>query len=397
LDKIFYVYIANNKGYDDNYAMLELPATDYELLDTLEKLQLGESDDIYCEIEEYYDFAFLTPLLYKESTLYDLNALAERLSTLDDRQSVAFEGLVRMETDKKEGPFGIPRLIDLAYSVDCCHVVDEARNDSQLGRFYAENGFMPELDNLPENIFHMLNFEQIGREARLAEGGVFTQRGYVTQSETLMQVYDALDLVPHKPDYIFRLTLERYPLEDEDRRQDRKVRLELPATPEQMDAALEKLELQTWERVEITDFDGAVSDLDLDLYYMGGLEPLNALAQKLHQLEAEDKLALYKAILHAADCHDVAEAGRFADDVDAFVIDEDLRTVEEIAVDELDFTMGKSACLLLKKHVDLHAYGTDLLVASHAVLTPYGLVQRRDGEPIADRNNAPVQGPMEMG
>lgn len=36
-------------------------------------------------------------------------------------------------------------MIDLAYSTDCCHVIN-ATSDEQLGRFYAENDFIPALE-----------------------------------------------------------------------------------------------------------------------------------------------------------------------------------------------------------------------------------------------------------
>lgn len=115
---------------------------------------------------------------------------------------------------------------------------------------------------------------------------------------------------------------------------------------------------------------------------MGSLDPLNELAHKVRQLDADDKLVLYKAVLHAADCHDVDEAIRFANDIDAFIIDPEQRTAGELAMDELRFAMGEEACQLLQKHVDLHAYGTELLAASNAAMTPYRLVQRRDGKPM---------------
>lgn len=382
MNNIFSIYLANDRVSDGRSTTLILPAAPYELLDALDILQLQKGDRMYFQVEEYYGFEYLAPFLDEQCSLYELNALAHRLSELDARQGIAFEGLVKMEVAKREGPLYISKLIDLAYSADCCHVVGEARNDSQLGRFYAENGFIPELDDLPENIFNMLDFERIGREMRLGEHGVFTEHAYVVQDEDLRQIYDSLDMALHKPSYIFRLTLDRYPFEGEERHQSLDVPLELPAAPDQMDAVLGKLELPTWESAVITSFDGAVSDLDLDLFFMGSLDPLNELAHKVRQLDADDRLVLYKAVLHAADCHDVDEAIRFANDIDAYIIDPEQRTAGELAMDELRFTMGEEASQLLQKHVDLHAYGTELLAASNAAMTPYGLVQRRDGKPM---------------
>ena len=126
----------------------------------------------YYQVEEYLDFEYLESVISPDCSLNHLNALAEKLSELNDRQSITFEGLLRMEQEKNEGQISIHTLFQLAHNADCCHVVGEARNDSQLGRFYAENDFFEELSDLPDKVFDLLDFDRIGREQRQAEGGV---------------------------------------------------------------------------------------------------------------------------------------------------------------------------------------------------------------------------------
>lgn len=46
------------------------------------------------------------------------------------------------------------------------------------------------------------------------------------------------------------------------------------------------------------------------------------------------------------------------------------------------FLLDAQALSALKKHVDLYNYGIDIVASSNAVLTPYGLVERMDGELI---------------
>ena len=199
--KILNVYLARaNTPYSEAYADLDLPASPYELLDALDKLRLDEGEAPYLQINEYYDFEELAPLLSGDAGLYELNALAQKLSELDERQQVSFKGLVQMEVNKKQGFIPMSRLIDLAYSTDCCHVTD-ALNDSQLGRFYAENGFVPEVEHLPDKVFELLDFERIGREARIGECGVFTKQGYVVQHTELNEAFQTMDLTLKQPDY----------------------------------------------------------------------------------------------------------------------------------------------------------------------------------------------------
>lgn len=83
-------------------------------------------------------------------------------------------------------------MVDLAYSTDCCHVVEGVTTDAQLGEFYAENGFMPELDALPDCVFQLLDFDKLGEKMRMEDGGILVNRGYVSQHADLKQVYDTL-------------------------------------------------------------------------------------------------------------------------------------------------------------------------------------------------------------
>ena len=75
-------------------------------------------------------------------------------------------------------------LIALTEQAKHCHVVPEATNDASLGRFYAENGFLTELDGLPDKVFELLDFQLLGRRIREAEGGIFTRQGFVAPDGT---------------------------------------------------------------------------------------------------------------------------------------------------------------------------------------------------------------------
>ena len=128
--KIFDIYLAKqDQPESDAYAKLSLPATPCQIQDAFDKLRLAEGESLYWEITEYHHFEELSSLLNDTCGLNDLNALAQKLSELDERQFTAFAGLLKMEQQKGEA-IPISRLIDLAYSTECCHVVDEADRKS---------------------------------------------------------------------------------------------------------------------------------------------------------------------------------------------------------------------------------------------------------------------------
>lgn len=174
--RIFEVYLAK-EGVPNNeaYAKLDLPASPWELWDALDKVRLNEGEQLYMEIDDYYAFEYLAPHLEElDISLNELNDLAARLATLDEVQGIAFEGLFSMEVQKKVNANGgiitMQDMRDLAVSVktDCYHVVDAA-DDAQLGRFYAENDFVPELEGISDAVFEMLDFAGIGRMMRCSE------------------------------------------------------------------------------------------------------------------------------------------------------------------------------------------------------------------------------------
>lgn len=149
--KVFAMYLAKKGNPNsDAYAKLDLPASPWELWDAMEKVRLQTDDILYMEIEDYYAFEYLAPHLDGlEISLNELNDLAALLSELDEVQEVAFDGFLRMEVQNKVdtngGVITLQDLRNLAVSAktNCYHVVDAA-DDAALGRFYAENDFIPD-------------------------------------------------------------------------------------------------------------------------------------------------------------------------------------------------------------------------------------------------------------
>ena len=210
-EKIFQVCLAKtNDAGEALYTELDLPARPWALLDALDKVRYREGNDLSLEIDTYYDCEELEPHLTADQiSLMELNDLAARISDMSDTQRIAFQGLLRMDEAKEERLISLQRLRDLAESADCCHVVHEARSPSQLGRFYAENGFVPEIESLPDSVFELLDFELIGHRAQQGEGGVFTDYGYVVQNSDLNIAPELTNKVPQPPKYTVLLELLR--------------------------------------------------------------------------------------------------------------------------------------------------------------------------------------------
>ena len=216
--KIFEVYLAKEDvPNNEAYAKLDLPASLWELWDALDKVRLQTDDILYMEIEGYDAFEYLSPHLDGlDISLNELNDLAALLSALDEVQEAAFEGLFSMEVQRKVNANGgvitLQDLRDLAVSAKTdCYPVVEAADDAQLGRFYAENEFVPELDGISDEVFEMLDFARIGKALRTGEGGVYVSGCYVVRDGGLLTAPPCPRELPEKPGYLFRLTLGLHP------------------------------------------------------------------------------------------------------------------------------------------------------------------------------------------
>lgn len=377
---------------------LVLPAEDYALLDVFEQLSLPLAEKPDTEVISYAQFEFLAPVMEAEPDLLKLNRLLQRLNTLDSSGMEIFEMLIKTEMEKAPGAkISVERSIDLAYSTDCCDLHPGITTDEQLGRVYAENGFLPELLDLPENVFNKLDFEQIGRENREAEGGVFTASGYVVQHTQLKEVSQTLDYSLHRPDYSFRLILKNDPFQDENQHQWRSVPLDLPATEEALDAALEKLGAPNWDSVILGVVDSAIPDLlDNAVPYFDGMQQLNELAKAVMRIEQTGEMLKYKAVLTATGCTDIDDAIQLTEHLDDYVFNGDLHSPPDVALGEISIILARESAKTLVPHIDLYSYGSALIRERNSVLTGYGLVKRLDLQPIQAPEEQPRQGGMEM-
>ena len=394
--KVFAMYLAKEGNPNsDAYAKLDLPASPWELWDALEKVRLQTDDILYMEIEDYYAFEYLAPHLDGlEISLNELNDLAARLATLDEVQGIAFEGLFSMEVQRKTNANGgvitLQDLRDLAVSAktDCYHVVDAA-DDAQLGRFYAENGFISELDGISDGVFEMLDFAGIGRMMRHSENGVFVNSLYVLQDGELTTAPPVQKALPEKPGYLFRLTLGLHP----DIGGNRTTELDLPASEEALAAAQEQLGTLNWENTVVFNYDGILPNAAFFADLPTELEAFNEFAKAVQDIPFPEKqLPKLKALLKQFEVQDIETAMGLTEHLDDYVLTPEISSPQETAIDQLHFMTDDHSVELLISHVNLYAYGCDLIREDNAALSPYGLLHRADYQPML----TPVQEKMEM-
>lgn len=370
MDKAFTVSLCNPDK--DTYVTLELPADPYAVLDAWERLRLAPDTRVEWEMEDYGEFPVLFPGLQSGEGFPALNALAERLTSLDSRQRTAFEGLVKLQDGRPMEP---DALITLSEQAKHCQVAPEATDDASLGRVYAANGSIPEVKDVPDKVFELLDFQLLGRRIRQSAGGVFTRQGYVVPDGNWKPTDgQELRIAPEAPTGFFRLEL---------RLGEERAELTLPAGQELVEVR-ERMEAVGLPNCAVTAFHSRVPQLPAAWATPERLDTLNCLAIRLMVLAERDSLALikYKAVLEVSSISSLEDAMALTERLDAYNLNWAAASPEDVARGELRRSMGEENADLLCWYLNLYGYGEALIQQYGGELTDYGLLTRADGQPV---------------
>ena len=370
MDKAFTVSLCNPDK--DTYVTLELPADPYAVLDAWERLRPAPDTRVEWEMEDYGEFPVLFPGLQSGEGFPALNALAERLTSLDSRQRTAFEGLVKLQDGRPMEP---DALITLSEQAKHCQVAPEATDDASLGRVYAANGSIPEVKDVPDKVFELLDFQLLGRRVRQTEGGVFTRQGYVVPDGNWKPTEGQEPrIAPEAPTGFFRLEL---------RLGEERAELTLPAGQELVEVR-DQMEAVGISNCTVTAFHSRVPQLPAAWATPERLDTLNCLAIRLMVLAERDSLALikYKAVLEVSSISSLEDAMALTERLDAYNLNWAAASPEDVARGELRRSMGEENADLLCWYLNLYGYGEALIQQYGGELTDYGLLTRADGQPV---------------
>ncbi len=365
---------------------LALPATPHEILDALDKARITDDRVIYSIEITNCKLDYLPQFIAHSTNLYELNCLAARLSAMSEWELDCFEGLTMMDTIRTDyAPIAVERLINMTHSTADCQVVYEAHDNESLGRFYVENGFVPQLETAPEDILPWLNYEKIGKEAHDAEGGVFTPSGYVVQNGEIAQVYKSGDAIPtEKPDYTVLLKVTKGYFNDPEYDNDLTAFLKLPAADEDLYQAVDEVEAASPKECAFSAVDCAIPRLTekiTDALEDMNLDTVSELAAQLQKLRAEGRLPTSKAMLESAPMDISLE-----DALDLTYQAGEFRLLREIASPE-DYAKAELAkCTIpLKEELlsqNLYRYGEKLMEHNKAAATDYGILYSPSGQTV---------------
>ena len=268
--------------------------------------------------------------------------------------------------------------MDLAQAKDCYHIAEGVGNDAELGRYLCFNGFIDGTAELPEKIYELLNFEKIGKDFRMDEHGAFADGCYVAPDGEIPHREMHYEIFP--PEYVVMLDVvnkadvtKHWPLA-------------LPAVPEEMDSALKHIGAESWDEAVCICTDCQIPQLKDAVTQTGSIATINRFAEILEGVPAEDITKL-KAVLEVTHCDDLITASLIAGELDNYMLSENLRNPEDMGRWQLDYLLARDDRDLVLKHINLYAYGKEVLEQTEsAAMSAYGLVDRRDNQPLLSLN-----------
>ncbi len=405
MDKEFELIISRPGSFGVNTsATLALPATPYEMVDALDKARVTDGRIIYSIEILSSELDYLPQFLSPSTNLYELNHLAHRLSALSQWELDCFEGMVMMDTIQTSyAPIAVERLINMTHSMENCQIAYEAHDDASLGLFYADNGFVPELETLPENVFKWLDYGKIGKEMREGEGGVFTPSGYVVQNGEISQTYKSGDAIPaKKPDYAVLLKVTKGYFNDPKYDNELTTALKLPTDDKELYRAAGEVDAASPEECAFIAVDCIVPRLTeiinntLDVSIDDCCGQMNELARQLQQLDNTGDIPTYKAMLEAAP-KDISleEALDLAYQTESFSLLREVSSPADYAAKEIHRLMSYENDVGLEKYFDLPGYGRHIIEKNGIAETSYGLLEPQDGQTVEQCLGRPDQS-MEM-
>lgn len=373
MKKVMQAKLCDNRG--KLYANIELPATFEELEDCLEKIH-GTSEN--CKVisaECLMEYDLLAEKELESCSLYEFNYFATAVENLDEVDQQRFEALTILSC--KNNTITVNELINIAMNLNeiDMHYIP-VLNDKELGDFYIDNEFLPQLDNLPTDkadwMMSHIDSKKVGKEMREQENGIYCGRGYAVLNEELKQLYNGNFPVPKPKGYVFRLEIAKAPIGDIPN-DEYTVTLTLPASDCDIITAVKKTGASTPQECVFYAYESTIPQLEEKFEDMSDLYTLNELARKIETMKACGDIPKYKAMLSTLDKFNLQTALEVTEYQSEFILECECDTPSEYAM-----KMLKDIELPLKEELLLnlfdYGYGTALMQKNGVEKTCYGML-----------------------
>ena len=390
-----------SRGYDG--AVLELPASPYEIEDAFQRARVPEGDGYAMDgFGDWPDF-FWTALMENElltgkNALEKLNHLADAMKRMDEIQLATYEGAIQLYLkEKEENAATLKELINLFFCLDDYEFYSGVTDDLCLGRICIEGSMMDLVDSLPDEAVGLLDPVKVGEMMRRSDKGIFTSEGYVYRNPVISQKYYDEEHLPVCGDGHSGLLSLRIEKADTPDKNDG-VWLELPADGEALRWVLLSIGEESFDACRIAEARSIIPAFQYQLAGDEDIGKLNTLAGRLWELQQEPQGSLmlmkYKAVLELEQYPGLDMALDIAANLGCYDFSPDVLSpyaYGEYVLQSAGINTGDPAFI----HFDFRGYGERQLEQAGYVFTPYGAVARNGQEFVhgyTEQEQEPGQG-----
>ncbi len=297
----------------DRYEYITFPVNKYSFYDQLDRA--GIFGEYTASLYDVSWGSYLKEIkLSDKPTIDEFNFLAKRLDKIfkNECEEIAYRSVIsQYET------VSTAEAINRTYGLEAVPVFP-CGNAEEYGAVVLENDFLEELNEIPDELYSLLDNEKVGRLMQEREGGIFTDGYYVIPFSYEPQlVYDGV--LPEPMDgWLFKLEVTVMDGDDPD--EDMLETLALPASGERIAELENKFGKPVSEWVWLS-FSSGLGILDSDsMQNADGVEQLNEFALTVSEM-SRSELVKFKAVLEAEQPESVSEAINISARLDDYEFD----------------------------------------------------------------------------
>ena len=372
---------------NDKVAFVKLPANKNEVIDALDRVKIyGKT---FFRIEECDEVPELAGYEFSEEpTLDELNFLAKRLEEIaNDKeilaQTIAYRALLQ------RGFGTMNEAINCTYNLETIPVYP-CKDLREYGEIVLDNDMLEELEDVPDEMYDLLDPDKVGRAMMEREGGVFIGGYYaVPSSYEPALVYDE-ELPEHMEDWVFRLEVAKIPEREEDVYKMKTETLTLPADEEYMEDIAESIGAKNISECVYLDVESAIPQIsDVCFNSMEDIYAANDVARRYSELSREDA-AKFKAVLEHELWRGWDKVNAIINDLDRYEFDSSIKCSSEFGTKYLSKMLPPDFDRSLIDGALNDNFGSKILRANECVITGYGAVSHCGGH-LYEMIEAPEQ------
>ena len=353
-------------GKNNEMFSKEMPLSAFEIRDIIDRVDSVTEDDVLTfRIAEFSNASLPNELRGKEfkSDIYKLNALAEKISSLQDFALESFRGLL-----KAEPTADIDRILQMAYGASDISAIP-CSDEYELGEMVIENELMPEFNDLSDEMLEALDRTHVGKMFIEKNGGFLSGGYYCDVGDNELP---EIELTINKEQGSFFRVLAS-PNGDEKNAQWYEI-------PTDKNTLIELFNMKC-HRIQ------SVLPMINEMYDMSDIYSLNDIAERL-KAGGNDAVVKLKAIMEAKNIQGVSAADYYSERLGKYRLDRNTYTLNEYGHKYLEHLLPE---LRSVRNADLSSFAEEIMTRSGASITSYGALSGQGTDLYPNQNDAQEQ------